>query len=82
MSTKNPLITLKVTMKSGVEFEVSGTLTDFHVLHKRFVKYKQGLRARTDDYSVLCFGSHLFVSDEVAAYSALSNAGLYITLPT
>lgn len=71
----NDLIKMNILLKSGTELELWDTRHTAVKFHKRYMKYLEGLQARTDNYRALGFAHHVIVSSEVAMYSAEDGQG-------
>ena len=73
-------IKLVVTLKSGAEFELAGGLAAAEFFHKRFKKWAEGQRHKTDNHRLLHYGGTYFLADDIAAYSAETFSGRVVDL--
>lgn len=79
MPKNNNLVQMIITLKSGAEYECSGTAYEACMLHNHVQKYLSGIRAKTNDYTLVKFGGRVFVSSEIAMYTAQDVNGRDIT---
>lgn len=79
MNTENT-IKLVVTLRSGAEFELAGGILMAEFFHKRFKKWSEGQRHKTDNHRLLSYGGTYFLADDIAAYSAETFSGKVVDL--
>lgn len=80
MPNYNEVVSLEVSLKNGVTYNIATVYAEAHRFHKRFTKHIRGLCTTTDQFLMHMIQGHVILSTEVASYRAVDSKGKYVDL--